>query len=411
MLLTEPAVDLVAYRARGGYRALTGEISTEAILARVAEAGLRGRGGAWFPVERKWTTALAVPGRRVLVANGAEDEPGSRKDRHLMTVAPHLVIDGALTAAVALGADTVKLYVNSHAAPSLAAMRAALAEVLATDLAAAIDVVVVEAPASYVAGEDSAAVEYLQTGTAQPRNKPPFPAEAGLDGRPTVVSNVETLAHLALIARDGVDAFRANGTEDCPGTMLVTLPAECRNPGVYEVPVGAVLDEVLQKFGGGFVDGPARGIQVGGPASGWLAGDNLHVPLDPTSVAAAGSSLGCGAVRVLPSGHCAVDAVTSTSEFFAREQCGKCPPCRMGTQFVHGVAKALLAGKAQVAQLDTAPTLIAQIKPATACALPSFTLPPFVSAREVFADDFATHLAGGECTLTHRGQSLRIEDT
>jgi NADH:ubiquinone oxidoreductase subunit F (NADH-binding) len=193
--------------------------------------------------------------------------------------------------------------------------------------------------------------------------------------------------------------------------MLVTLPAECANPGVYEVEIGAYLDEVLDMCGGGFVDGPPRGIQVGGPASGWLRGDALHVPMDPTSIAAAGSSLGCGAVRVLPAGHCAVDAVTSTSEFFAREQCGKCPPCRMATQFVHGVSKALLAGKAAAAQLDTAPTLLAQIKPATACGLPGFTLPPLATAREVFADDFAAHLAGEDCGLAHRHLSLRIEDS
>jgi len=404
VLLTAPAHELAAYRAAGGY---AGHAD---LLAEVSAAGLRGRGGAWFPVERKWRTALAAPAPRVLIANGAEDEPGSRKDRRLMATQPHLVIDGALASAAAIGADTVRLYVNAHAAPALSAMRAALHEVLTAGLADGVDIAVVEAPATYVAGEDSAAVEYLETGVARPRTKPPYPAHAGLHRRPTVVSNVETLAHVALIARHGADAFRAHGTEGCPGTMLLTLPEECRTPGVYEVEVGSFLDEVLTKYGDGFTDGPARGVQVGGPASGWLPADALHVALDPESVAAAGSTLGCGAVRVLAAGHCAVDAVTSTSEFFAREQCGKCPPCRMVTQFIHGVSKALLAGKAAAAQLDTAPTLLAQVRPNTACALPSFALPPMTSAREVFAEDFATHLAGEECGLVHRGRSLRIED-
>jgi NADH-quinone oxidoreductase subunit F len=353
-------------------------------------------------VELKWLAALDGAGAPVVIANGAEDEPGSRKDRHLMATAPHLVLDGALASARAIGADTVRLYINAHADRPLDAMRAALAEAALAGLTRDLDVEVVEAPAAYVAGEDSAAIEFLETGTAQPRTKPPYPAVAGLHGRPTVVSNVETLAHIALIARDGAAAFQ--------DTMLITLPAECRNPGVYEVPVGAYLDEVLEHHGGGFVDGPARGIQVGGPASGWLAGDNLHVPLDPDSVAAAGSTLGCGAVRVLAAGHCSVDAVTSTSEFFAREQCGKCPACRMCTQFIHGVSKALLAGKAAVAQLDTAPTLLARVRPDTACALPSFALAPLTSARAVFASDFATHLAGEECGLIHAGRSLNIED-
>jgi NADH:ubiquinone oxidoreductase subunit F (NADH-binding) len=404
MLLQTPAGNLSDYRAAGGYGALErlrSAAGRAAFVEQVAAAGLRGRGGGWFPVARKWRTAVAVAGPRVLLANGAEDEPGSRKDRHLMTVAPHLVLDGALCSAAAIGAETLRLYVNCNAAPALSAMAAALAEARQGGLTTGFDVELVEAPATYVAGEDSAAVEYLQTGTAQPRRKPPYPAEAGWDERPTVVSNVETLAHVALIARDGVS-----------GTMLLTLPAEMVNPGVVEVPVGAWLDEVLAGPGGGFVAGPARGVQVGGPGSGWLTPDRLHVRLDPEEVAIAGSTLGCGAVRVLAAEHCAVDAVTSTAEFFAREQCGKCPPCRMATQFVHRVSLGLLDGKGVTAtQLDTAPQLVAQVRPNTACSLVTFPLAPLTTAREVFADDFARHLAGEPCPLVHRHAALRIEDS
>lgn len=412
-LLDTPAAALGDYRAAGGYRALeevrAGARTPAAVLADVASAGLRGRGGAWFPVARKWETALANPGPRVVVANGAEDEPGSLKDRHLMALGPHLVLDGALLSAAALDADTVRLYVNEHAPAARSALERALAEAVQEGLTHGIDITLVSAPATYVAGEDSAATEYLASGTAQPRTKPPYPAAEGLDGRPTVVSNVETLAHLALIGRDGPCVYRSFGTESCAGTMLITIPEECNAPGVYEVVIGAYLDEVLRTHGQGFVDGPARGVQVGGPASGWLT--DLHVALDPESVAAAGSSLGCGALRVLAKGHCSVDAVVSTSEFFGREQCGKCPPCRMATQFVHRATLATLDGKGQVAQLDTAPTLINQIRPNTACSLPTFPLAPLTSARAVFADDFATHLAGEQCGLVHRRRSLRIEGT
>jgi NADH-quinone oxidoreductase subunit F len=375
----------------------------------VASAGLRGRGGAWFPLDRKWQVALENPGPRVVIANGAEDEPGSLKDRHLMARGPHLVLDGALLSAAALQADTVRLYINEHAPAALQAMQGALAEATAAGLTHGVDISIVRAPATYVAGEDSAATEFLQTGTAQPRTKPPYPAAAGLDGRPTVVSNVETLAHLALVGRDGPTVYRSFGTESCPGTMLITIPDECVAPGVYEVVIGAFLDAVIATHGKGFIAGSARGVQVGGPASGWLT--DLHVALDPESTAAAGSTLGCGALRVLAKGHCAVDAVVSTSEFFNREQCGKCPPCRMATQFIHRATLAVLDGKGQVAQLDTAPTLITQIRPAVACALPSFPLAPLTTARAAFADDFATHLAGGECGLVHRRRSLRIEGT
>lgn len=411
-LFGAPAAELHPYRASGGYRALAAmdtSASRAALVAEVEIADLRGRGGAWFSAARKWRTALENPGPRVVLANGAEDEPGSRKDRFLMQAAPHLVLDGALLAAVALEADTVRLYVNEHAPEAVAALEGAVNDAGRAGLLAGLDAAVVRAPATYVAGEDSAATHFLETGVAQPRTKPPYPAAVGLDGRPTVVSNVETLAHLALIARYGAEAFRELGTRTCPGTMLVTLPAECARPGVYEVEIGAYLDDVLAAQGGGFVDGPPRGIQVGGPASGWLAAEQLHVPLDPESVAAAGSTLGCGAIRVLAAGHCAVDAVVSTSEFFSREQCGKCPPCRMATQFIHRATLATLDGKGQVAQLDTAPTLVAQVAPATACSLVQFPLAPLTTARTVFASDFAAHLGGRDCGLAHPRRSLRIE--
>jgi NADH-quinone oxidoreductase subunit F len=406
MLLDTPASSLSEYRAIGGYDALSAGAAE--LLETVCAAGLRGRGGAWFPVERKWRTALAEPGPRVLIANGAEDEPGSLKDRHLMATAPHLMLDGALLAARAVGAQMVRLYVNEHADAAREALERAVGE--AAEFTAGLDLAVVAAPATYVAGEDSAAVEFLETGAAQPRYKPPYPAAAGLHGHPTVVNNVETLAHVAWAARVGAAAFREHGTAAAPGTMLITVPEECANPGVYEVEVGAFLDEVLAGAGGGFVAGPARGVQVGGPASGWLT--DLHVALDPDSVAAAGSTLGCGAVRVLPAGHCAVDAVVSTSEFFAREQCGKCPPCRMATQFIHRAAAGLADNKGTtVAQLDTAPTLVGQVRDKTACSLVSFPLSPLTTAREVFAADFAAHLAGQDCGLVHRRRSLRIEGT
>jgi NADH-quinone oxidoreductase subunit F len=414
-LLDGPGLSLSDYQAAGGYAALAevagGAEGAERLIAQIERSGLRGRGGAWFPVATKWRAALAESGPRVVVANGAEDEPGSRKDRHLMAVRPHLVLDGALLAAAAVRADTVYLYVGEHATAARAAMASALTEVNAAGLAGHVDVTLVAAPASYVAGEDSAAAEFLEGREAKPRTKPPYPASRGVGGRPTVVSNVETLAHVALVARDGGDSYRSLGTAECPGTMLLTVPAECRNPGVYEVVVGAYLDEVLAGPAGGFVDGPCRGVQVGGPAAGWLTGD-LHVPLSPEALAERGSHLGCGALRVLPAGACAVDAVAATSEFFARESCGKCPPCRMATQFVARATSALLAGKgATTAHLDTAPQVVASVRESTACSLVLFPIPPLASAREAFPDDFAAHLADADCGLVHRHDTLRLETT
>lgn len=328
-----------------------------------------------------------------------------------MAARPHLVLDGALLTAAAVHADTVHVYVNEHAPLAIKAMSTAIRDARAAGLTGQVQVNVVAAPATYVAGEDSAAAEFIGGGEAKPRTKPPYPAVSGVGDRPTVVSNVETLAHVALVARDGAETFKSLGTAEFPGTMLVTVPTECNRPGVYEIEVGAYLDEVLTGPGGGFVDGPPRGVQVGGPAAGWLAGD-LHVRLTPTDVANRGSMLGCGAIRLLAAGHCAVDAIAATSEFFARSSCGKCPPCRMATQFVHRATSALLASKgATVAHLDTAPQIVASVVGSVACSLVRFPIAPLASAREAFPDDFAAHLAGTECGLVHQRRSLQIEGT
>jgi NADH-quinone oxidoreductase subunit F len=419
-LLGGPGASMDEYRKAGGYRLLgavagggpSAENAVDGLRAEVEHAGLRGRGGAWFPVALKWQAALGESGPRVVIANGAEDEPGSLKDRHLMAAQPHLVLDGALLTAAGVEADAVHVYVNEHAPLALEAMRSAVRDARAAGLIGSVKVDVVAAPGTYVAGEDSAAAEFIGGGEAKPRSKPPYPAVSGVRDRPTVVSNVETLAHLALVARDGAEAFKSVGTAEFPGTMLVTVPAECARPGVYEIEIGAYLDEVLAGLGGGFVDGPPRGVQVGGPAAGWLAGGDLHVRLTPTDVANRGSMLGCGAIRLLAAGHCAVDAVAATSEFFARSSCGKCPGCRMATQFVHRATSALLAGKgATVAHLDTAPQLVASVAGTSACSLVRFPVAPLASAREAFPEDFAAHLAGGECGLVHQRRTLRIEGT
>lgn len=378
----------------------------EWLRAEVAVAGLRGRGGAAFPLWTKWEAALAQPGPRVVVVNGAEDEPGSLKDRYLLATRPDLVVDGALCSALALGADRVVLYVNEEADGPLGSARAAV-EASGT----AVSVEVVAAPAAYVFGEDSCAVEFIETADrqAKPRSKPPFPAEAGVGGRPTVVSNAETLAHLALVARYGAEWFRQVGTPECPGTLLVTLPGDCARPGVYEVPVGAPFAAVLQRCGGGPAGSPFRGAQVGGPAAGWLRAADFDTPLSPEAMAARGTMLGCAAVRLLPEDRCAVDAVAEVEAFFAAESCGKCPLCRAETQFFAKATAGLAGGKEVTgAHLDKALELAEMARTATDCALARFPAAPLRSGREHFADDFAAHLAGDDCGRRHLGASMTI---
>ena len=422
----------------------------EWLRGEVAAAGLRGRGGAAFPVWAKWEAALARPGPRVVVVNGAEDEPGSLKDRYLLATRPDLVLDGALCSALAHDADRVVLYVNEEAdgplrsaagavdaaveaglcvPPADGPLRSAAGAVDAAveaglcvppvaspgaaspTAARAVAVDVVAAPAVYVFGEDSCAVEFIETGDrkARPRSKPPFPAEAGIAGRPTVVSNAETLAHVALIARHGAGWFRRVGTAECPGTLLVTLPAECARPGVYEVPVGTPFSAVLQHCGGGPAGAPLRGAQVGGPATGWLTADRFATPLAPEALAAAGTMLGCAAVRLLSEERCAVDAVAEVEAFFAAESCGKCPLCRAETQFFAKATAGLAGGKeVTVAHLDKALDLAEMARTGTDCALARFPAAPLRTGRERFPADFAAHLAGEDCGRRHLGASLAM---
>ncbi len=230
-----------------------------------------------------------------------------------------------------------------------------------------------------------------------------------MDGRPTVVSNAETVAHLGLVARHGAEWFRAVGTPECPGTLLVTLPVECARPGVYEVAAGTPLADVLAECGGGPAGPPFRGAQVGGPAAGWLVAEDFDTALAPEAMAARGTMLGCAAVRLLTEDRCAVDAVAEVEAFFAAESCGKCPLCRAETQFFAKATAGLAGGKEVTeAHLDKAQELAEMARAGTDCALARFPAPPLRSGRDRFPDDFAAHLRGVDCGRKHLDSSMTI---
>ena len=411
-ILAAGGPSLSAYRESGGYRGLEQVRGDEGggLRAELVTSGLRGRGGAAFPVATKWAAALAQPPPRYVVVNGAEDEPGSLKDRYLLATRPHLILDGALCSAAALEAGHVVCYVNEEAVEPLARTAAAIAEVQADGLAGDVELTLVAAPAAYVAGEDSCALECIEgREKPQPRAKPPFPAEHGIEGHPTAVSNVETLAHVALIARHGAAWFKELGTRGYPGTLLVTLPSGCARPGVYEVPGGTPFGDVLEQCGGGPAGAAFRGAQVGGPAAGWLPATDFDVPLDPEALSVRGGMLGCAAVRLLPEDRCAVDAVAEVERFFAAESCGKCPLCRSETQFFDRVLAGLRDNKGiKEAHLDKALELAGVAATGTDCALARFPAAPLRTAREHFPEDFAAHLDGTDCGRAHHGSAMSI---
>lgn len=370
-----------AYRAEGGYDAVAKAVVSgpKSVLDVVVASGLRGRGGAGFPVGQKWASAVqeADP-QKYVVVNGGEDEPGSQKDRVLMERYAHKILEGVILSAYAIGAHEAVLYINSLYEHSRTQFERAIGEAtragfLGPDVAGsdfALSVRIHLAPQEYVASEDSAALEVIEGGPPLPRKKPPFPTTAGLHGKPTVVNNIETFGYIAAIVRNGAEWFRQQGTADNPGTMLFTLPTNLRHSGVVELPVGIPLRRLIEEHGGGLASGKAvKAILPGGPSSGFIAATDLDVPMDHQPLMALGSTLGCGVLRIIEEDECVVEVVDTIAEFFQKESCGQCPACQMETQTLARITAQIRAGRGSQAMLSQVEKLGAFAKGKGFCAL------------------------------------------
>ena len=400
---------LKEYRARGGYEALARFIksSPEKIIQQITDAGLRGRGGAGFPTGKKWSFTREAPEQpRYLVLNGGEDEPGSKKDRVLMENLPHLVIEGTILAAYAIGAIKAYLYINANYQAATKSITDALAEAKSSgywghDLLGSgfdLDIELVAAPHNYVAGEDTAVLEVIEGRTPLPRQKPPFPVTVGLFGKPTSVNNVETLANVAPILLRGPGGYRKFGTPDSPGTMIFSLNDDVNSPGVYELPFGTPLRYLIENCGGGMKDGKKiKAIMPAAPSSAYISPDKLDTPLEPNAMRAAGSGLGCGVVRLVSEGTCIVEEVLRIADFFTAESCGQCPACRMETNTLSMLMKKVQQGQGGQAILEQFGKVLAFNKGKGFCNLIAMPGPPIESALKLFPGDFDAHLATGKC--------------
>ncbi|MEK6601266.1 MAG: NADH-ubiquinone oxidoreductase-F iron-sulfur binding region domain-containing protein [Candidatus Binatota bacterium] len=408
--VVEGREDLKGHRSRGGYvaleKALKG-LTPQTVIHEINESGLRGRGGAGFPTGKKWgLTGESVEQPHYVVLNGGEDEPGSKKDRLLMENLPHLVIEGVILASYAVGASDAYLYVNKEYKAANDSMTQALAEakeagycgqkILGGDFS--LDIRFVAAPPNYVAGEDSAALEVIEEKKPLPRQKPPFPATAGLFGKPTAVNNVEALANVPPIIAKGAKWYRTFGTPESPGTMIFSLNDEVNHPGIYELPFGSSLRSLIEECGGGVKGGKAiKAIMPGGPSSAYLPSDKIDVPLDHNSVSAAGSSIGCGVVHVVTEGICIVEETLRIADFFAAESCGQCPACRMETNMLAAMLKKVQQGQGGAPLLEQFSKVISFNKGKGFCSLINMPGPPIESALSLFRADFEYHLANGRC--------------
>ena len=398
-LLSGPRLDGTAERL-GAHLARLGPVPFDRrrdVIDSLEASGLLGRGGAGFPVGRKWRAmAERRHGEAVIVANGAEGEPASFKDRVLMASRPHLVIDGAILAAEAAGATEVVLYLGVEHEAAVAAMSRALME---RGDERRPPVRIVTAPIGYVAGEATAAVHYINAGDARPTTTPPRMSERGVDGRPTLVQNVESLAYAALIARFGADWYRAAGRAETPGTGLITVTGAAERPGVREIELGTTVGEVAAVSGAG--SGVVQAVVLGGYFGTWARAEDVwDLPLDPAGMRTVGLTFGCGIVGLLPAGRCGVAATAEIMGFMADESAGQCGPCLYGLRALGDATARVARGRAEAGDLDRIERWTAQLPGRGACHHPDGAVQLLASALDVFGDEFTRHARMGRCSVT-----------
>ncbi len=372
-----------------------------ASIAALESSGLLGRGGAGFPVGRKWRAmAERSDGRAVLVVNGAEGEPASFKDRTLMVERPHLIIDGAVLAAEAVGAEDLVLYIGEEHGPARSSMARALAE-RAEDLARRARLV--PAPMGYVAGEATAAVHYIDSGDARPITTPPRVSERGVGGRPTLVQNVESLAYAALIARFGDGWYRSVGRHETRGTALITLSGAVAEQGVREIELGTTVGEVAEAAGA--KEDRVQAVIMGGYFGAWASTVTAwDMPLDPGVMASQGLAFGCGIVGLLPLSVCGLVATERIMAFMADESAGQCGPCVFGLRAIADAVSRLAQGQARPEDLPNVARWTDQVVGRGACHHPDGAAQLMASALDVFRDEFSLHARTGRCSIDDPGE-------
>lgn len=402
-VLTNPALqvgaDLAAHLAAGGGAGLARALADRAgIIPQIEAAGLRGLGGAGFPTYRKWQAVADQPGDgKWVISNGNEDEPGTFKDRFLLERTPHQLIEGALVAALAVGATHIALYVNPREAAALAAIRAAAAawqdhallRRVGEALGAPVSLRVVQSSGLYIGGEETAAVASVQGGFPFPTLKPPFPAEKGVDGAPTLVNNVETLAQAGHVLAHGAAWYRGLG-RGVPGTKLFSLSGDVLRPGLHELPMGTTLRELVFEHGGGMLAGRGfKAVFTGGPSNTLLTAGDLDVPMDFDSLRLRGSRLGTGAMIVVGEGTSILRKTAEYVGFFAASSCGQCPSCKIGTYQVARLLARIEAGHGRPGDIEALRNLAALLPGSGRCGLVDGAATVLASSLAAFPEEYA----------------------
>lgn len=409
----EPPLDLKGYEKQGGYQAFRKALKEYApgeITDIVKASNLRGRGGAGFPTGVKWSFVPMGDKAihpKYLVVNADEMEPGTFKDRLLLEGDPHLVIEGALIGAYAIQADVAYIFLRWAYKEAEKLLRQAISEAYAAgylgkDILGSgfnLDMHLHVSAGRYMCGEETGLLNALEGKRATPRSKPPFPQTTGLWGKDTIVNNVETLSNVPSIVENGADWFKGLSHSKDGGTKLYGVSGRVNKPGLWELPMGTTLREIIEEHAGGMQAGfKLRGLLPGGASTDFLVEEHLDVKMDFESVAQAGSRLGTGTIIVLDDQSCPVGMVRNLEQFFARESCGWCTPCREGLPWTVKILDAIEQGQGKPVYLDQLAAHGRMLGPGhTYCALAPGAMEPLQSALKYFREDFEQHISEKHC--------------
>ncbi len=390
---------------KGLERAL--KMSREDVIKEVLDSGLRGRGGGGFPTGRKWQFAFAQPdGEKYVVCNGDEGDPGAFMDRSILEGNPLGVIEGMMIAGYAIGAQNGYFYVRAEYPIAVNRLRIAMKQaeergllgdhIMGTDFSFRVHIRL--GAGAFVCGEETALLNSIEGQRGMPRPRPPFPAVKGLWQKPTIINNVETLATVPFILREGAQEFIKYGTEKSKGTKVFALGGKINNVGLVEVPMGTTLRELIYDIGGGIPNGKKfKAIQTGGPSGGCLTADDLDAEIDYDNLIAKGSMMGSGGAIVMDEDNCMVDVAKFYMEFICDESCGKCSPCRIGTKRMLELLTKITDGKAEMKDLEELENLAEKVKSNSLCGLGQTAPNPVLSTLAHFRDEYIAHIVDKKC--------------
>ena len=402
--------DIDEYIAFDGYKALEKvliEMSPDDVINIIKESGLRGRGGAGFPTGKKWELTKASEGKqKYVVCNADEGDPGAFMDRSILEGDPHSVLEAMIIAGYSIGADKGYIYVRAEYPIAVKRLQIAIDQareygilgnkIFGTEFC--FDIEIRLGAGAFVCGEETALLESIEGKRGQPRVKPPYPAQSGLWGKPTLINNVETYANIAQIILKGPEWFSAIGTQNSKGTKVFALGGNVNNIGLVEVPMGTTLREIVYDIGGGIPNGREfKAAQTGGPSGGCIPKEHLDTPIDYESLKQIGSMMGSGGLIVMDDTKCMVCLAKFYLEFTVSESCGKCTPCRIGTKRMLEILERLCNGEGEELDIYKLEKLAANIQKSSICGLGQSAPNPVVSTLKYFREEFRQHAIQKEC--------------